>query len=152
MSEVLVRPARPDDGPVFVSLVRALAEFEKLPGPTEEAGARLIRDAFAPAPRFSLTVAEVEGDICAYAVTFDTYSTFRAQPSLFLEDLFVHPRARGRGVGKAMLEYLRWHAERNGYGRFEWNVLDWNVNAIRFYQGLGAEVLEEWRVCRISFA
>ena len=151
MNEVLVRPARPEDGPVFVSLVRALAEFEKLPGPTEDAANRLIEDAFGSAPRYTLTMADVGGDTVAYAVTFDTYSTFRARPSLFLEDLFVHPRGRRRGVGSAMLKYLRERAEQNGYGRFEWNVLDWNVDAIRFYEGLGAEILPSWRVCRISF-
>jgi GNAT superfamily N-acetyltransferase len=150
MNEVLVRPARPDDGPAYVGLVRALADFEKLPGPTEEATRRLVDDAFGPRPRYTLTVAELQGEVVAYAVTFDTYSTFRALPTLFLEDLFVHPRARRQGIGTAMLAYLRSYAERNGYGRFEWNVLDWNVDAHAFYRKLGAEVLSQWRVCRIS--
>ncbi|HKA90790.1 MAG TPA: GNAT family N-acetyltransferase [Haliangiales bacterium] len=150
MSEVLVRPARPEDGPAYVGLVRALAEFEKLPGPTDEAARRLLEDAFGPRPRYTLTVADVSAETLAYAVTFDTYSTFRALPTLFLEDLFVHPRARRRGVATSMLAYLRAHAERNGYGRFEWNVLDWNVEAQAFYRRLGAEVLHQWWVCRIS--
>jgi GNAT superfamily N-acetyltransferase len=150
MSEVLVRPARPEDGPAYVGLVRALADFEKLPGPTAEAARRLVEDAFGPRPRYTLTVAEISAEMVAYAVTFDTYSTFRALPTLFLEDLFVHPRARRRGVGKALLAHLRTHAERNGYGRFEWNVLDWNVEAQQFYRELGAEMLDAWRLCRIS--
>jgi GNAT superfamily N-acetyltransferase len=146
---VKVRPARPEDGATFVSLVQALADFEKLPGPTPEAAARLVADAFGERPKFELFMAEIDGDVVAYAATFTTYSTFLARPTLFLEDLFVHPRGRRRGVATEVMRYLRAEAERRGYGRFEWNVLDWNVDAQRFYEGLGAEVLREWRLCRI---
>jgi GNAT superfamily N-acetyltransferase len=146
---VKVRPARREDGATFVSLVRALADFEKLPGPTDEAAARLVEDAFGERPRFELTMGDVDGDTVAYAATFTTYSTFLARPTLFLEDLFVHPRARRRGVAREMMIYLRDLARERGCGRFEWNVLDWNVEAQRFYAGLGAELLGDWRVCRI---
>lgn len=146
---VKVRPARPEDGPTFVSLVRALADFEKLPGPTDEAAARLVEDAFGARPKFELFMGEIDGEVVAYAATFTTYSTFLARPTLFLEDLFVHPRGRRRGVARAMMVHLRDVARERGCGRFEWNVLDWNVDAQEFYAGLGAELLKDWRVCRI---
>jgi GNAT superfamily N-acetyltransferase len=145
-----VRPATAADGPAFIGLVRALADFEKLPGPTEEATARLLEDAFGPRPRYELTVAELDGEVCAYAVSFLTYSTFLARPTLFLEDLFVHPRARRRGVAKALMEHLRERARALGCGRFEWMVLDWNVDAQRFYDGLGGERMESWRLYRLA--
>ena len=146
---MVIRPARPDDGPAYIALVRALAEFEKLPGPTDEAAARLLDDAFGPRPRYELTVAEIDGEVVAYAVTFETYSTFLAKPSLFLEDLFVHPRARRRGVGEALLVALRERARARGCGRFEWMVLDWNVEAQRFYERFGAEKVDTWQLFRV---
>ena len=145
-----IRPAAPADGPAYIALVRALADFEKLAGPSDEAAARLLADAFGPRPRYELTVADLDGDVCAYAVTFETYSTFLARPTLFLEDLFVHPRARRRGVATALLEHLRARARERGCGRFEWMVLDWNVDAQRLYEGLGAERMETWRLMRIT--
>src|SRR5438552_18178352 len=98
MSGFVIRAARPDDGPSFVALVRALAEFEKLPGPTDEAAARLIEHAFGERPRYELLVVEQAGRIVAYAAFFHTYSTFLARPGLYLEDLFVPPGARGAGI------------------------------------------------------
>src|SRR3990172_3239030 len=97
-----IRPARPTEGPAFVGLVRGLAEFEKLPGPDDAAAARLVADAFGERPRFGLLVVEVEGAVRAYALFFESYSTFGARPSLWLEDLFVEPAVRGRGVGRAL--------------------------------------------------
>ena len=88
--------------------------------------------------------------IVGYAIYFFTYSTFLARPSLYLEDLFVHPDARGRGVGERFMRALADEAERRGCGRFEWTVLDWNVNAQSFYKRLGAEVLPGWWTCRIT--
>jgi GNAT superfamily N-acetyltransferase len=103
-TDVTVRRALPADGPAFLGLVRALADFEKLPGPDEAAAARLLADAFAEPPRYELWVAELPGEgVVAYAVTFATYSTFLARPTLFLEDLFVHPRARRRGIARRVL-------------------------------------------------
>ncbi len=145
-----VRAAHPDDGPAFLGLVRALAEFEKLSGPTDEAGARLLEDAFGPRPRYELAVAELDGEVVAYAVSFLTYSTFLARPTLFLEDVFVHPRARRRGVARAMMAHLRARAVELGCGRFEWMVLDWNTDAQALYDGLGAERLDQWRLYRLT--
>jgi GNAT superfamily N-acetyltransferase len=145
-----IRPARPADGPAYIALVRALAEFERLPGPTDEAAARLCEDAFGARPRYQLTVADLDGDVCAYAVTFETYSTFLARPTLFLEDLFVHPRARRRGIATALVRHLEAEARRRGCGRFEWMVLDWNVDAQKLYDGLGATRLDSWRLYRVT--
>jgi GNAT superfamily N-acetyltransferase len=150
MTQVNVRAAEPGDGPAFLALVRALADFEKLPGPTEEAGARLLEDAFGARPRYRLFVGELDGAVVAYAVAFETYSTFLARPTLFLEDLFVHPDARRRGVARAMMTHLLAEAKRAGCGRFEWMVLDWNAPALRFYEELGAERHDAWRLFRMT--
>jgi GNAT superfamily N-acetyltransferase len=149
MSPPIIRMATRADGPGFVALVRALAEFEKLPGPDDAAAARLVTDAF-DARRYELMVAEKDGAIVAYAIFFPTYSTFRARPTLYLEDLFVHPRARRQGLATAMLARLRALAEERGCGRFEWMVLDWNENAMRLYDGIGGKRLDEWRLYRVD--
>jgi GNAT superfamily N-acetyltransferase len=148
MDDTNIRAAEPRDLPSVVGLVRALADFEKLPGPDEAAARRLIDD-FA-AGRYSLFVAEAGDDIVGYALYFFTYSTFLARPSLYLEDLFVHPSARGRGVGERFMRALANEAERRGCGRFEWTVLDWNVDAQKFYRRLGAEILPSWWICRVT--
>jgi GNAT superfamily N-acetyltransferase len=150
MSACTVRRAVPADAPAYVALVRALADFEKLPAPDDAAAARLVADAFATPPRYELWVGELAGEVVAYAVTFPTYSTFRARPSLFLEDLFVHPRARRAGVATAILARLREEAVARGCGRFEWFVLDWNVDAQKLYAGIGAEEHAAWRLWRVD--
>ncbi|HEX9104528.1 MAG TPA: GNAT family N-acetyltransferase [Polyangia bacterium] len=148
MSETIIRAADARDLPSVVGLVRALADFEKLPGP-DEAAARRLADDFA-AGRYSLLVAEEAGSVIGYALYFFTYSTFLAQPSLYLEDLFVHPSGRGRGIGERFMRALAREAVRHGCGRFEWAVLDWNVDAQKFYRRLGAEVMSSWRICRAT--
>jgi GNAT superfamily N-acetyltransferase len=150
LQETLIRAADARDLPAVIALVRGLAEFEKLPGPDDAAAARLVDD-FARG-RFSLLVAETRGTVVGYALYFFTYSTFLAQPSLYLEDLFVHPAARGRTVGERFMRRLADEALGAGCGRFEWCVLDWNVRAQKFYQSLGAELLDDWRVCRVTGA
>lgn len=144
-----IRPARVADVPRIVELIRLLARFEKLPEPDDEAARRLAADAFAGG-RLELWVAEQAGQVVAYAACFTAYSTFRARPTLFLEDLFVHPSARRRGVATAMLARLRQEAEARGCGRFEWMVLDWNLEAQKLYAGIGAAMLPEWRLVRID--
>jgi GNAT superfamily N-acetyltransferase len=145
---VTIRAAEARDIPTVVGLVRALADFEKLPGPDDAAARRFAGD-FA-AGRFHLLVADDGARVLGYALYFFTYSTFLARPSLYLEDLFVHPDQRGRGIGERFMRALAAEAEQRGCGRFEWSVLDWNVNAQRFYKSLGAEVLEDWRWCRMT--
>ena len=146
-----IRPARAADGPRIVELIRLLARFENLPEPDDEAARRLCNHAFEER-RLELWVAEEGGEVVAYAACFTTYSTFRARPSLFLEDLFVHPAARRRGVATALLARLRQVAEERGCGRFEWMVLDWNRDAQALYTGIGAELLADWRLVRIDLA
>lgn len=143
-----IRPATPADGSAYVGLVQALADFEKLPGPDEAAKKRLLDHAFADPPRYELWVAELDGAVVAYAAFFMTYSTFLARPTLYLEDIFVHPDARRRGVATAMLARLEALARERDCGRFEWTVLDWNTGAQKLYDGIGAELLSDWRIVR----
>ncbi|HEU5060094.1 MAG TPA: GNAT family N-acetyltransferase [Kofleriaceae bacterium] len=144
-----IRPARVADGPRIVELIRLLASFENLPAPGDEDAGRLLAHAFEER-RLELWVADDGGEVIAYAACFTTYSTFRARPTLFLEDLFVHPAARRRGVATALLARLRGEAEARGCGRFEWMVLDWNLEAQKLYSGIGATMLPEWRLVRID--
>jgi GNAT superfamily N-acetyltransferase len=145
-----IREARRDDAPAIVALVRALAEFESLPGPTDEAAARFVEHCFGPARHVEGLVVEEDGALVAYALYLTTYSTFLMKPTLFLEDLFVHPRVRRRGIGSALMERLRALAAERGCGRFEWMVLDWNAGAQALYAKVGAKQLHEWRLCRVE--
>jgi GNAT superfamily N-acetyltransferase len=148
----MIRPATPADLPRVLELVALLADFEQLPGPDAGALARYQADLFGPRPRAEILVAERAGQVVAYALFFFTYSTFRARPSLYLEDLFVDPAARGQGVGSALMAALEARALAEGCVRFEWMVLDWNAPAIAFYQRLGARLLPGWRLCRRDLA
>lgn len=145
-----IRPAQPADGAALVRLVNGLAGFEKLAGPDAAAARRLVDDAFGPAPPFAVLVAEVDGEVRGYALFFYGYSTFRAAPTLWLEDLFVDPDVRGRGIGTALMQAVARTAVAHGCGRFEWSVLDWNEGARQFYRGIGATILGEWLVCRVE--
>src|SRR5205809_3702267 len=143
-SGVVVRPATPADSEVIIQLIVALAEFERLPPPDEAARSRLLADAFGPRPRFEIFLAELDGQVVGYAFVFETYSTFLALPTLYLEDLFVLAEFRGRGVGYALFRHCAEEALHRGCGRFEWVVLDWNINAITFYERQGAVWLDDW--------
>jgi GNAT superfamily N-acetyltransferase len=148
--EPTIRQAVASDGPAFVALVRGLAEFERLEPPDDAAAARLLEHAFGPRPRYELRVAELGGELVGYAAFFETYSTFRANPSVFLEDLFVRQDARGRRIGASLLACVARLAVERGCGRLEWSVLDWNEGAQRFYRSLGARILDEWNLCRLD--
>jgi hypothetical protein len=154
MKGIRIRRAEAGDLDAVLGLIRELADFEKLPGPDDAAAARFKADFAATPPRYELQVAEEgavpSGKIVAYALYFPTYSTFLARPSLYLEDLYVQPQARGRGVGEALLRRLAAEAHARGCGRFEWTVLDWNVRAQSFYRSMGARILTEWQLCRID--
>lgn len=147
---VVVRPATEADGEVWLALVDALADYEKLDRPSPEARGRLLADAFGPRPRIQVYIGELEGRPVAYAITLETYSSFLALPTLYLEDLFVVPEARRHGLGRAMIRFLAGEAVRRGCGRMEWMVLDWNRLAIDFYERLGARRLKEWYAYRLT--
>jgi GNAT superfamily N-acetyltransferase len=136
---VVVRVANPEDGPSILNLLRGLAEYEKLPGPSPDAESRLLEDAFGPAPRYKVLLASAGGRDVGLATWFETYSTFHARPILYLEDLFVVPDARGLGAGRALLARLAEEALAGGCVKMTWSVLHWNEPAIRFYEKLGAK-------------
>jgi GNAT superfamily N-acetyltransferase len=148
---IRVRPLGAADVAVFLGLIEALARYEALDPPDSEARERLARDALAEQPCFRTLLAELDDRVVAYAITFDTYSTFLALPTLYLEDLFVLPDARGRGVGNALFRACAEDAHRRGCGRMEWQVLAWNDLALGFYEHLGALPLHEsWRCYRLD--
>jgi GNAT superfamily N-acetyltransferase len=147
---VSVRAATSADSEVILGLIVALAEFERLDPPDEAARRRLLEDAFGPNPRFEIFLAELEGQVAGYAFVFETYSTFLALPSLYLEDLFVLPEFRSRRVGYALMMHCARQAWARGCGRMEWAVLDWNTHAIDFYERLEARHLDDWRVYRLD--
>lgn len=147
-----VRRARPEEGPVLLELIRGLAEYEKLEPPDEAAAQRLLRDIFGEKPRLEAWLAFVDGEAAGYALVLETYSSFLALPTLYLEDIFVKPAFRGRGAGKALFLRMVEEAERRGCGRMEWVVLDWNRTALEFYERFGAERLKEWITMRLTRA
>jgi GNAT superfamily N-acetyltransferase len=142
----LVRAATRRDADAFLGLVDDLARFEKLPPPDAEARRRLVEDAFGPEPKYELFVGHPADSTepVAYAVVLETYSSFLAQPTLYLEDVFVAPEHRGKGLGLAMLGHLARLAVERGYGRLEGIVLGWNTPARRFYKKTGARELDDW--------
>lgn len=147
---ITIRKATARDAGTITRLVIALAEFEQLPPPDEAARARLIADAFGERPRFEVFLAEVAGEVAGYAFVFETYSTFLALPTLYLEDLFVLDENRGKKVGYALFRHCAEEALKRGCGRLDWTVLDWNTHAIRFYKRLGAQHLSEWHLYRLD--
>ena len=145
-----LRPAELRDVAPIVQLIRELAEFERLRHLLQVTPEKLRPHLFGEAPVVEAMVAEVQGRVVAFALYFTNFSTFLAQPGLYLEDLYVQPDQRGCGIGEALLTRLAALAVERGYGRFEWSVLDWNANAIRFYERMGATVMPDWRICRIT--
>jgi GNAT superfamily N-acetyltransferase len=138
------------DVPQILALIRDLAEYEKAPHEVIATETDLVRDGFSGTPRFQVELAAWDGEIVGFAFWFFNYSTWQGRPGLYLEDLFVRPAFRGRGIGRALLAELARIAVREGCGRFQWQVLDWNTPAITFYESLGAKVMEEWLTMRVS--
>jgi GNAT superfamily N-acetyltransferase len=146
----LIRKVTKRNGRILLSMVEALARYEKLPPPTPAAQRRLLADCSGPGKRFDAYLAIAEGEAAGYALLIDSYSSFHALPVLYLEDLFVLPAHRGTGVGKALFTFCVAEAKRRGCGRMEWVVLDWNRGAKRFYRKLGARALTSWEHFRLD--
>jgi GNAT superfamily N-acetyltransferase len=145
-----IRPARPGDEHALFALIQASADYEKLTHAVTGSAEKLAHDLFGPRPAAEALLVESENRAVAFALFFHNYSTFLTQPGLYLEDIFVLPDYRRRGIGKALLSEVAKLAHARGCGRLEWSVLDWNVGAIGFYQSLGASVFPDWRICRIT--
>lgn len=150
---ISIRAASPVDIPLILQLVRELAEYERLLGDveaTEEALARTLFPSGGNPPAAQVVIGLLDGAPAGFAVYFFNYSTFLAKPGLYLEDLFVRPASRGKGLGKALLLHLARLANGRGCGRMEWSVLDWNKPSIEFYKSLGAVPLDDWTIFRLT--
>lgn len=149
-AEFALRPATPADVPVILGCIRRLAEYERLAHECIATEAQLHATLFGASPAAEVVIAFAGDEPAGFALWFQSYSTFLARPGLYLEDLFVYPQHRGRGLGRELLRYLARVAVERDYGRVEWSVLDWNVDAIGFYRSIGAELLDDWRRCRLA--
>jgi GNAT superfamily N-acetyltransferase len=147
-----IRPAVPEDVPLILQMIRELAEYERLLPSLVVTAEDLLRDGWGPDPKFQCVIAEWSGDAAGYALFFHNYSTFRGRPGLYLEDVFVRPEFRHRGIGRALLAHVAGVALREGCARLEWQVLDWNAPAIEFYKCLGAQELSDWCTMRVQGA
>jgi diamine N-acetyltransferase len=145
-----IRPARRDDTPVILDLIRGLAAYEKLEHKVEATESGLAAALFDETPRVFCDLAEVDGEVAGFALWFYTFSTFVGRHGIFLEDLFVRPEFRGHGLGKALIRHVARRCVEEGLGRFEWSVLDWNEPAIQFYRAQGACLLDDWTMCRVE--
>src|SRR5262245_2483388 len=145
-----LRPATPADVDTIFSLIRGLAEYERLTHEVTGTADRLREHLFGPRPCAEVILADVDARSVGFALFFHTYSTFLTAPGLYLEDLFVEPNHRGRGIGTALLRRVAAVALERGCGRLEWAVLEWNTPAIDFYVQRGARMLTEWRTCRVT--
>ena len=149
-AEVMLRSASPDDASVLFKLIQALAEYERLSDAVTGTPEALREHLFGSRPYAQAILAEVDGQAVGFALFFYNYSTFLTKPGIYLEDLFVLPEYRQRGVGKVLLTHLAQRAIAEDCGRLEWSVLDWNAPAIAFYEKMGATVLPDWRICRVT--
>ncbi len=149
-SDVQIRPAVAADVPLIRELIEGLATYEKLRHECHATDALLHEALFGARAYAEVVIAERDGSVAGFALFFHNFSTFLARPGIYLEDLFVQPAQRGHGVGKALLRHLASLAVTRGCGRLEWSVLDWNVDAIGFYETLGARPQDEWTVYRVT--
>lgn len=147
-----VRASTAADAGLIVQFIKALAEYEKLGHEAQATEADIVRDLFGDAPKVFCDIAEWDGEPVGFALWFYSYSTFQGRVGLYLEDLFVVPEARGKGAGKALLVHLAQRCVREGLGRFEWSVLDWNQPSIDFYLAQGGVLLDAWTKVRVDGA
>ena len=147
---VAIRPVRPGEAGLVLSLVRELAVYERLLDAVDASEAMIDAALFAHEPRVFCEIAEWDGDPVGFALWFPSFSSFRGRHGIYLEDIFVRPSHRRRGIGRALLRHLARRCVAEGWTRFEWAVLDWNAPSIAFYRSLGADLMEEWTICRIT--
>lgn len=147
---IAIRAAREDDAPLIFDLVRELAIYEKLADTVDATADDIAAALFGKEPRLFCDIAEWNGEAAGFAVWFLNFSTFRGRHGIYLEDLFVRPAFRGRGLGKALMAQLAKRCVEQRLARFEWSVLDWNAPSIAFYKSIGADVMDDWKICRLS--
>jgi GNAT superfamily N-acetyltransferase len=147
---LVIRRARPDEAGVVLSLVRELADYEKLLHEVEATEAMIADALFGDHPRLFCDIAEWNGEVAGFAVGFVNFSTCSGRSGIYLEDLFVRPALRGKGIGKALLSHLAKECVMNNWSRLQWSVLDWNEPSIAFYKSLGAVLMDEWTVCKVA--
>jgi GNAT superfamily N-acetyltransferase len=145
-----IRAARPSDSALIFALVNELADYEKLSAEVDATEEGIAAALFSEQPRLCCDIAEWDGTPAGFAVWFLNFSTFRGRHGLYVEDIFVRPAYRKRGIGTALMARLAARCVEEGYARFEWAVLDWNAPGIAFYKAIGAQVMDEWKICRLS--
>jgi GNAT superfamily N-acetyltransferase len=150
MEPVTIVPARPDDVSIILRLIKALAEYERLSDHVVATEEGLRAQLFGDRPAAEVVLAYVDDTVVGFALFFHNFSTFLGRPGLYLEDLFVVPEWRGRGVGRKLLAHVAAVAVERQCGRMEWSVLDWNTSAIGFYERLGATLMKDWKLCRLT--
>ncbi|MCV3216433.1 GNAT family N-acetyltransferase [Plectonema radiosum NIES-515] len=149
-NDLILRFAEPADCTVLFELIQALAEYEKLSHAVTGNAESLKEHLFGSNKYIEAILAEYPGQAAGFALFFHNYSTFLTKPGIYLEDLFVLPKYRRKGIGKALLKKLAQIAVQRNCGRLEWSVLDWNEPAIAFYRSMGASILDDWRICRVA--
>lgn len=149
-NEILIRQATADDAKTLLCLIRELAEYEKLTQLVVADEELLKMNLFGEKSPASALLAYYNGQPAGMAIYFRNFSTFLARPGLYLEDIYVRPELRGKGIGKKLFGRLAQIALDNGYGRFEWSVLDWNTPAIKFYESMNAVEMKEWKIFRLT--
>jgi GNAT superfamily N-acetyltransferase len=147
---ITIRPATRDDVSLVLEFIRDLARYERLEHEVAASEAQLGEALFGERPYAEVVFACISGEPMGFALFFHNFSTFKGRPGIYLEDLFVRPGARGRGIGKRLLAYLARTAVERGCARLEWSVLDWNEPSIGFYRSLGAAPLDEWTIFRLT--
>tara|TARA_Y100000815_G_scaffold275347_1_gene312993 strand:- start:607 stop:1086 length:480 start_codon:yes stop_codon:yes gene_type:complete len=152
MANILIKRATKVDVPLILSFIQELAEFENLSHEVQATESQLLETLFSENPKAEVIIAYLEENPVGFALFFHNYSTFLAKAGIYLEDLYVKPQARGKGIGKLLLQYLARLAIERGCGRLEWWVLNWNKSAIKFYQKVGAVPMDEWTVHRVTGA
>jgi GNAT superfamily N-acetyltransferase len=145
-----IRRARPGEAGLVLSMIRELAEYQKLDHQVEATEAMIDAALFGDNPQLYCEIAEWAGEAVGFAIWFHNFSTFTGRPGIYLEDLFVRPAQRGKGIGKALLIHLAKECVANDWPRLQWTVLNWNTPAIEFYKSLGADLLDQWTICRLE--